>query len=305
MEDYDSVENQLSTIRDFIRFGMSELERGEVFFGHGTDNALDEATAAVLHVLRLPHDLPGHFMESRLLTSEKKAVLTLIRRRVEERVPMAYLTNEAWFAGLKFFVDQRVLVPRSPIAELIEQQFEPWVEPENVTRILDLCTGSGCIAIACAYQFPHASVDAADISDEALAVAQRNIVDLGVEGQVEAICSDIFSGLKGQYDLIVSNPPYVDQSEIDAMPSEFHHEPILGLASGNDGLDATRRILAKAEDFLNENGVLVVEVGASEEALVAAFPTIPFTWLEFARGGSGVFLLTKDQLTKNRVALRG
>ena len=296
MQNYKDAVTELSTIRDFIRFGVSEMNRADIYFGHGTDNALDEASAAVLYILRLSHDIPGHFMDSVLLQREREAIVELFRRRISERLPLAYLTHEAWFAGLKFYVDERVLVPRSPIAELIHQQFSPWLEYEQVGRVLDLCTGSGCIAIACAYQFPDAVVDAVDISEDALAVAQRNVSELGVEEQVNLIRSDLLSQVSGKYDLIVSNPPYVDRGEIKAMPEEFRAEPILGLESGDDGLDATRSILANASKYLNDKGVLIVEVGASDEALVASYPDLPFTWLEFENGGSGVFLLTKEQL---------
>lgn len=296
MQNFKQATSELSTIRDLIRFGISEMNRAGIYFGHGTDNALDEATAAVLHVLALSHDIPGHFMDARVLSDERDEILELFRQRIKNRTPLSYLTHEAWFAGLKFYVDERVLVPRSPIAELIQQQFSPWLEYENVGRILDLCTGSGCIAIACAYQFPDAAVDAVDISEDALEVASRNVSELGVEDQVSLIKSDLLANVTGKYDLIISNPPYVDAGEIAAMPDEFKAEPILGLESGADGLDATRQILAQASNHLNPKGVLIVEVGVSDHALVEAFPEVPFTWLEFEHGGSGVFLLTKEQL---------
>ncbi|MDH5232595.1 MAG: 50S ribosomal protein L3 N(5)-glutamine methyltransferase [Gammaproteobacteria bacterium] len=289
---------ELLNIRDFIRYGMSQFQAHDLFFGHGTDNALDEATSLVLHSLKMPHDLPGHFMDARLTADEKQVIIELFSQRIEQRLPAAYLTHEAWFCGLRFYVDERVLVPRSPIAELIEKQFTPWVESEQVSRILDLCTGSGCIAIACAYAFEQAEVDAVDISKDALDVAQINIEQHELTNIVNPVESDLFNNLPAQqqYQLIVSNPPYVDQAELDAMPKEFHREPRLGLAAGDDGLDIAHRILAEAADYLSDDGVLIVEVGASEDALVNAYPDAPFTWLDFERGGSGVFLLTKHQL---------
>ncbi len=291
----------LRSIRDFIRYGISRFEQAGLYYGHGTDNALDEATQLVLHVLHLPHDLPGHFMDARLTGEERDQVLGLIRRRVEERIPLPYLTHEAWFAGFSFYVDERVLVPRSPIGELIEQGFEPWLRPQGVQRILDLCTGSGCIAIACAHVFPEARVDAVDISAEALEVAARNVAEHGVEDRVRLLRSDLFAALRGcHYDLIVTNPPYVDAAEIAAMPAEYHHEPRLGLASGEDGLEAIEQILRQAPDYLRDDGVLIAEVGASEAALRAKYPELPLVWLEFERGGSGVFQISRRELLAHR-----
>lgn len=288
---------QLLTVRDFIRYGVSSMRKAGVFFGHGSDNALDEATNLVLHALNMPHDMPGHFMDSALIDDEKEVIRGYFQRRIQERIPAAYITNEAWFAGHSFYVDENVLVPRSPIGELIEHHFEPWLERDNVYSILDMCTGSGCIAIACAHAFPETSVDAVDISDAAIAIANRNVKEHGLPEQVSVIKSDLFKNLSGRtYDLIVSNPPYVDLAEMNALPEEFRREPELGLASGNDGLDATRVILREAADHLNDNGILIVEVGASDEALERAFPEVPFTWIEFERGGSGVFVLSKAQL---------
>jgi len=296
------VENEamesLHTLRDFIRYGMTEFARADLWYGHGTDNALDESTALVLHALVLPHELPAHFLDAAILPTEKAEILGLFRRRIVDRVPSAYLTHEAWFAGAKFYVDPRVLIPRSPIAELVEARFEPWVNPDRVLHILDLCTGSGCIAIASAHVFPDAAVDAVDISKDALDVAEYNLREHELEERVQLIESDLFAGLEGRvYDLIVSNPPYVDADELAAMPSEYHHEPSLGLAAGVDGLALVETILREAASHLSAEGVLIVEVGASEEAVVAKYPDVPFTWLEFARGGSGVFLLTREQLT--------
>ena len=292
-----SVMDELFTIRDIIRYGITLFTTQSLYFGHGTDNAMDEATALTLYVLRLPNDLPGHFMDARLTSQEKGDILDLFERRSSERVPAAYLTHEAWFAGHKFYVDNRVLVPRSPIAELINADFSPWLVAENIHNVLDLCTGGGCIAIACAYALPDANVDAVDISDDALAVASINVEQHGMEDQVHLIKSDLFDQLAGkQYDLIVTNPPYVDAEEMSLLPNEFRHEPELGLASGEDGLDAIKVILNQAADYLTDDGVLIAEVGASDIALEEAFPEVPFFWFDFEHGGSGVFMLSKDQL---------
>lgn len=288
--------SDLISVRDYIRWGASQFNAAELFFGHGTDNAWDDALQLVLHALHLPLPLNPDVLDTRLTLAERKEVVALLRRRIDERMPTAYLTGTAWFAGLPFRVDPRVLVPRSPIAELIENQFSPWLlqEPEY---ILDLCTGSGCIGIACAYAFPEAAVDLSDISRDALEVAQRNIDIHEVGHRVRAIESDVFDNLAElRYDLIVSNPPYVDAEDLAEMPAEYHAEPALGLASGVDGLDFTRRLLREALDHLTDEGVLIVEVGNSGVALEAAYPELPFTWLEFRRGGHGVFLLTAAQL---------
>ncbi len=288
----------LATLRDYVRYAASRFAEANLCFGHGTAGPLDEAAALVLHALHLPYDLPGGYFEARLIPEERERVHALIERRVAERKPLAYLTHEASFAGLSFYVDERVLVPRSPIAELIESQFAPWLEdPDAVTDILDLCTGSGCIAIACAHAFPNAAVDAADISPDALEVARVNIGRHELEGQVRAVLSDVYSGLHGKrYDLIVSNPPYVNLAEWESLPAEFHAEPRLGLESGEDGLDCARNILRDAHRHLKPNGILVVEVGSAADALMRAYPEVPFCWLDFERGGDGVFLLTAEQI---------
>ena len=292
-----NIVEELFTIRDMIRYGITLFSTEGLYFGHGADNAMDEATALTLYVLRLPTDLPGHFMDARLTAQEKGDILDLFERRSAERVPAAYLTHEAWFAGHQFYVDERVLVPRSPIAELISADFAPWLVADEIESVLDLCTGGGCIAIATALALPEADVDAVDISDDALAVATINVEKHGLEGQVNLIKSDLLTELKGkEYDLIVTNPPYVDAEEMSLLPNEFRHEPALGLASGNDGLDAIRIILKNAADHLTDDGVLIAEVGASDLALEEAFPDVPFFWFEFEHGGSGVFMLSKDQL---------
>ncbi len=296
---------QLQTVVDFARWGASCFNEAGLFFGHGTDNAVDEALYLVLHALHLKPGVPVELLRGRLTDSEKHAVVALLRRRIDERLPAPYLTHEAWFAELPFYVDERVLVPRSPIAELIERQFSPWVEADQVAAVLDLCTGSGCIAIACAMAFPWATVDAADISTDALAVAQINVERHDASEQVELIESNLFDGLAGRrYDLIVSNPPYVDAEDLAAMADEFRCEPTLGLAAGDDGLEIVLRMLAQAADFLTENGVLIVEVGNSEAALVERFSEVPFVWLEFERGGQGVFMLSAATLIEYQMRFR-
>ncbi|WP_394754562.1 50S ribosomal protein L3 N(5)-glutamine methyltransferase [Crenothrix sp.] len=291
------VLTSLSTIRDYVRWGASQFTRAKVSFGHGTSSALDEAAALVLHTLHQPYNLAESYFQSTLTPDERQEVIAMIERRINERVPAAYLTQEAIFAGLPFFVDQRVLVPRSPIAELIEQRFAPWVNEDNVERILDLCTGSACIAIACAYAFPDALVDGVDLSPDALAVAEQNVAKHDMADFVTLYHSDLFNDLPtSKYDVIVSNPPYVSVDEWEKLPTEFHAEPEMGFKGGASGLDLVIRILADADEYLAEQGILIVEVGSSAETLQNMFPDVPFYWLSFERGGDGVFLLTAEQV---------
>ncbi|OPX55946.1 ribosomal protein L3 N(5)-glutamine methyltransferase [Oceanospirillum multiglobuliferum] len=290
------VASQLFTIKDYIRWTYSQFNHHKLFYGHGTDNAWDEAVHLVLGSLHLPWDFEPSMLDARITHDEAIVILSYVEKRCLDRVPLAYLLGEAWFAGLPFNVDHRVLVPRSPLSEMIQNQFEPWLL-EEPTHVLDLCTGSGCIGIATAYAFPYARVDLADISEDALNVARSNVERHYLDDQIKVYQSDLFNDLpKTQYDLILSNPPYVDQEDLDSMPDEFSHEPALGLGSGDDGLDITRRILAQAADYLSPNGVLICEVGNSEFALQESYPEVPFLWLEFEQGGQGVFMLTRDQL---------
>ena len=292
-----TVAEKLLTIRDYIRWGTSLFSQAKLFYGHGTNNALDEAAFLVLHALHLAPDFPDTYLDTRLVDSEKTAVVELLQKRVETRQPAPYLTHESWFMGIPFYVDERVLIPRSPIAELIEHSFEPWIDPDSVARILDMCTGSGCIAIACAETFPMAEVDAAELSEDALAVARINVERFLLADQVRLVQSDLFENLQGErYDVIVSNPPYVDAEDMASLPDEFVHEPELALAAGIDGLDIVRRMLAEASEHLNPGGIIIIEVGNSALALELTYPEVNFTWLEFERGGDGIFLLDYDQI---------
>jgi ribosomal protein L3 glutamine methyltransferase len=301
MEPQDIPLQELLTLRDWVRWSASYFSASRVYFGHGTDNALDEALELVLATLHLNHDLPDAFLDARLSEAERRTLADKVRRRVEERIPLAYLTGRAYFAGLEFVVDENVLVPRSPMAELIVNEFQPWLGDLRVRSVLDLCCGSGCIGIACAYAFDDALVDLADISPAALEVAGRNIEQHALEDRVRAIRSDVFDDLDNErYDLIVSNPPYVSSAEMSVLPAEYLQEPALGLEAGEDGMEVVSRILAGASDYLNPGGILVVEVGASAGLLLARYPDVPFLWIDLQHGGEGVFRLSADQLTEYR-----
>lgn len=296
--------SRLRTLRDHIRWAVSRFQAEQLFFGHGTDNAWDEARQLVLGALHLPWEMADSYLDCRLEDDERDHLQGLLRRRIEERVPTAYLLGQSWFCGLPFIVDERVLIPRSPIGQLIDHRFEPWLAG-NPARILDLCTGSGCIGIACAYEFLEAEVVLADLSFEALEVANRNIELHGLEDRIYTVQSDGFDGLpKQRFDLIVSNPPYVDAEDFADMPDEYHHEPALGLACGDDGLDLVRRLLAEAADHLTETGTLIIEVGNSQVHVEALYPEVDFTWLEFSEGGHGVFLLSASQCREHQALFR-
>ena len=293
----DAVE-ELITIGDLVRWGTSCFCEAELVFGHGTDNALDEAFALVRYSLHLPHEIPPYMILTRLTKSERRRVVNLLMERISSRKPAPYLIQEAWFAGMPFYVDERVLIPRSPIAELIGHGFAPWIDPDNVATILDLCTGCGCIAIACAEQFPDAKVTATDTDPLALEVAALNVEKHQQKTQVTLLQSDVFEQLPvGQtFDIIVSNPPYVDADDMAALAVEFQHEPLHALAAGKDGLDIVERILRRASDYLTPQGILVVEVGNSADALMLQFPDLAFNWPDFQHGGHGVFILTRQEL---------
>ena len=299
------MSSELSTIIDFIRFGASRFGAAGLTFGHSYDNALDEATQLVLHALHLPHDLNPTFGQARLTSEEKLDVLQLFERRIEERIPACYLTGEAWFAGLSFLSDPRALVPRSPIAELIEAGYEPWLGGREVHRVLDLCTGSGCIGIATAVYQPNWQVDLVDLSEDALALANENIARFQMDERVQAIQSDLFAALDGQrYELIVSNPPYVTHDEVAALPEEYAYEPELGLRAGDDGLDLALRILRDAPNYLCDNGLLICEVGESERALVQLLPEVPFAWVEFKVGQMGIFVVERGDLVAHAATIK-
>ena len=296
--------DELQTIVDLIRYGASRFNAAGLTFGHSFDNALDEATQLTLHALHLPHDIGPAYGQARVTLAEKEEVLGLFLRRIEERVPAAYLTGEAWFAGLSFKSDPRALVPRSPIAELIESGFEPWIGDLEVGRALDLCTGSGCIAIAMAHYNPDWHVDAVDLSDDALTLAGENQERLHAEN-LRLLKSDLFAALAGEhYDLIVTNPPYVTNDETDALPREYSHEPDLGLRAGDDGLDLALRILRDAPLHLTEDGLLICEVGEAENALVKLLPELPLAWVEFKVGQMGIFVAERHDLVKHNARIR-
>jgi ribosomal protein L3 glutamine methyltransferase len=295
---FTQAKNQLQTIRDFIRLAVSQFNKAHLFFGHGCATAFDEAVYLVLSTLNLPLDQLEPFLDARLTSDEKMQVLHVIERRVTEKKPAAYLTNEAWLGDYRFYIDERVIVPRSFIAELLQTQLAPWInDPEEIHSSLDLCTGSGCLAILLAHAFNNARIDAVDISTDALAVAHRNVADYELQKRICLVQSDLFSGISDQrYDLILSNPPYVNAESMARLPREYHHEPQIALASGDDGLDATRVILHQAANYLNEHGILVVEIGHNRKLLEQAFPRTPFTWLETSAGDEHVFLLKRNQL---------
>ena len=288
----------LQTVRDNLRFAVSRFNQAKLFFGHGSNEAYDEAVYLILHTLHLPLDRLEPFLDAHLTDSERADLLNIIQKRVEHRIPAAYLTHEAFLGDFSFYVDERVIIPRSFIAELLREQLSPWIaEPDNIGSVLDLCTGSGCLAILAAHAFQNASVDAVDLSADALAVAGRNIADYHLQDRVHPIESDMFAKLGGkQYDLIISNPPYVDAQSVDALPPEYLHEPKLALGSGDDGLDATRIILNNAAQHLTANGILIVEIGHNRDALEAAYPNLPFTWLDVSAGDQFVFMLHKNDL---------
>jgi len=289
---------ELLTIRDFLRYAVSRFNAAQLFFGHGSDNAWDEAVYLILHSLNLPLDRLEPFLDARLLPDERLRLSQVIERRASERIPAAYITQEAWLGPHRFHVDERVIVPRSFIAELLDEQLTPWIDdPERIESAIDLCTGSGCLAILTALNFPNASVDAIDLSEDALAVARRNIADYQLEGRVRPLHSDLFNALTGRrYDLIISNPPYVDAASMAVLPEEYRKEPEMALAGGKDGLDLVRIMLRKAKRHLNPGGLLIVEIGHNRAVLEAAYPQIPFTWLETAAGDEYVFLLHADDL---------
>ena len=299
MIDYLAVQSELNTFRDFLRWSTSRFNEAGLFFGHGNEDAFNEASQLLLSSLHLPVDtLPDVFLDARLTQDEKRTLLIAIEKRIEKRIPLPYLTNEAWFAGLPFFVDERVLIPRSPFAELIETQFQPWVAaPDSITRIIDMCTGSGCIAIALAMAFEQAEVTASDISSDALDVARVNRQKYGLEDQLTLLESDIWQKISTdeKYDLIISNPPYVGAEEMASLPEEYRHEPNSALEADDNGLALVTKILSGAADHLTENGLIFVEVGNTDLAVDDKWPEIAFTWLELENGGHGIFMLDKDQ----------
>ncbi|MDO4227333.1 50S ribosomal protein L3 N(5)-glutamine methyltransferase [Neisseria sp.] len=294
---FSEAAKHLTTVRDILRFAVSRFNEAGLHFGHGSDNAHDEAAYLILHTLNLPLDTLEPYLDAKLLSAEKEEVLGLIERRVTERIPVAYLTHQAWQGEFDFYVDERVIVPRSFVYELLGEPLLPWIEHEElVHRALDLCTGSGCLAVQMAHHYPAAEIDAVDLSLDALEVAAVNIESYGLEERINLIHTDLFEGLEGTYDLIVSNPPYVDAESVAELPEEYLHEPELALGSGSDGLDATREIILQAAKFLNPKGVLLVEIGHNRDVLEAAYPELPFTWLETSGGDGFVFLLTREQL---------
>lgn len=293
--------DELSTVADVLRWSVTQFENNDLFYGHGTDNSWDEAIVLLVHFLNIDSDNLPHILQAKLTNSERIEYFTLLEQRINQRVPLPYITNQAWFAGMDFYVDERVLIPRSPVAEAIRNNLQPWLTTSHDLEVLEIGTGSACIACALVEQFVHQNininVDAVDISKDALEVAKINVSHHGFDTYINLIESDLFSNLdKKSYDLIITNPPYVDQSEMDALPVEFTHEPRGALAAGDDGLDLVTKILEQSAAHLNNNGILIVEVGASQAALEAKYPNLAFTWIDFEHGGEGVFILTKEQL---------
>ena len=294
--------HDLETLRDWLRYAVTRFGEAKLAFGHGTSNAFDEAAYLLLHTLHLPLDRLEPFLDAKLTQTERLQVGQLLERRVDQRVPAAYLTREAWLGDFHFYVDERVIIPRSFIAELLPDGLSPYVgQPGKVLTALDLCTGSGCLAILLAHAYPDADVDAVDISTDALTVAQRNVSDYGLADRINLIRSDLFSNLSEKsFDLIISNPPYVTAMGMEELPPEYRHEPVLALSGGDDGLDAVRTILKEAPRFLNPNGTLVVEVGHNRDAAELEFPRLPFVWLETATTSDSVFLLKREDLVASR-----
>jgi len=297
MQNHDEITSQLTTIRDYARWSMGRFTESNIFYGHGTDNAWDEALTLIFHLLHLPPEANQHVLDAVLTKAERQLILRVVEARCLDRMPLPYLTNEAWFTGMPFIVDERVLIPRSPIGELIENGFFPWA-PQTTSKVLDMCTGSGCIGLACVNHL-DVEADLVDLSEGALAVAAKNITKHGMSESARIIQSDLFAEVNDHYDIIVTNPPYVDAADLDAMPPEFHHEPRVALAAGDDGLDLAHRILAEASSYLTEQGILVMEVGNSWVALEKAYPSIPFTWIEFERGGHGVCVFNRQELIQH------
>ena len=290
--------DELHTLRDLLRYAVSRFNAAQLSFGHGSDNAWDEAVYLLLHVLHLPLDTLEPFLDARLTSEEKKRCLEIVERRLDERVPAAYLTGEAWLQGQRFAVDSRVIVPRSPISELLVEALQPWVaHPDDVDYVLDLCTGSGCLAILAALAFPNAQVDAVDLSEHALEVADLNIEQFGLDGRVATHRSDLFDQLpQCLYQLIVCNPPYVNDHSMESLPPEYRHEPTMALAGGGDGMDIVRRLLHDAPRFLDERGILVLEIGNEYENFVNAFPELEPVWLSTANTEDQILMLTREQL---------
>jgi ribosomal protein L3 glutamine methyltransferase len=297
-----NVPPELETLRDYLRFAVSRFNHAGLAFGHGFENAYDEAAYLLLHALHLPHDRLEPFLDARLAASERAEIATLLERRVDDRVPAAYLTHEAWLGDFHFYVDERVVIPRSFIAEVLHEGLAPYLpDPASVRSALDLCTGSGCLAVLLAHAYPEADIDAVDLSADALAVAQRNVSDYGLAGRINLIRSDLFDNVPTKsYDVIISNPPYVTAVAMEELPAEYRHEPALALAGGDDGLDAVRTILRKAPQFMERDGVLVVEIGHNRAAVEAAYPRMPFVWLATASSEASVFLLRRDEIVAGR-----